>query len=280
MGSITEEHLQYIESAVNDSIGIFIPSVGQCGYATTPNHVHPSYSLIISFEPDSPVAPKGLIVNKDEYGCTAMSPGIPHEEEKLDNFTRYVAVCIEKNAFEDIWKYYTKEKCGPFIWTPFAVHQSVMFLIKEFIAEFEANKPCSAEMLNALGTCIMHKMIRSMVGINVSVDGISARLEIQRAIEIMHARFGERLTVSVLARNVNCSESHFSRLFKQETGLSPLEYLIRIRIDKAKILLSRTDKNATEIALECGFASASHFSGTFHKITGINPLQYRKNIAC
>jgi transcriptional regulator GlxA family with amidase domain len=102
--------------------------------------------------------------------------------------------------------------------------------------------------------------------------------EIQRAVELMHAHFGEKLSVPDLAKNVNCSESYFSRLFKQETGTAPAEYIIKIRIDKAKKLLSSTAKNATEIALKCGFASTAHFSGTFRKLVGVSPLQYRKNV--
>jgi len=279
VGPVTASQLKYIECAVNETVGIFIPTVGQCGYAVTPRHTHPSYSIIIAFEPDSPVAPIGIKLQRNEYGFSVMSPDIPHEEEPLDVFTRFVAVMIDISTFETIWSDYTNKECGPFCWTPFTVNQSVMIHIKEFIAEYQAKTPGTGDILHALGTCIIHKLIRSMLKTDVSVDGISLRLEIQRAIEIMHAKFGEKISVPMLARKVNCSESHFSRLFKQETGFSPAEYFIKVRIDKARKLLSQTDKNATEIAFECGFSSTSHFSDTFHKIVGINPLQYRKNIS-
>lgn len=279
VGPITEHQLRYVECAACENIGLFIPSIGQCGYAIIPKHTHPAYSLIIALESDSPVSPKNFKPGSDQYGCTAMSPGIPHQEEHSEVFVRFVAVQIQKDFFEKIWKSYTTQPCGPFIWAPFAVSQSIMSHINEFFAEFNAHQSGSAEILRALGICITHALIRAMLHRSVSVESSSQRLEIQSAIQIMHAHFGEKLSVSQLANKVNCSDSHFSRLFKQETGISPAEYLIKIRIDKAKKFLSTTSKSATEIALECGFASTAHFSGSFRKLVGMNPLQYRKNVS-
>lgn len=278
VGPITRQQLRYVDAAVSDQVGIFIPSVGQCGYAILPQHTHPAYSLIIAFEPDSPVSPKGITVGPDEYGCTAMSPDLPHEEEASDLFIRFVAVQIEPFFFEKIWSGYTTNPCGPFFWTPFSVPQTIMTHVKEFFAEFDAHQPGSTEVLKVLGILITHILIRAMLQVKVSIEGISQRFEIQRAIELMHAHFGEKLSVPQLAKKVHCSESHFSRLFKQETGSAPAEYLIRIRVDKAKKLLTSTSKNATEIGLICGFATTAHFSGTFRKLAGVSPMQYRKNV--
>ena len=112
---------------------------------------------------------------------------------------------------------------------------------------------------------------------DVSVDGVSGSYEIQNAVELMHAHYGEKISVSSLACKANRSESHFARLFKQEMGFSPAEYLMRIRVEKARKLLSHSQKNASEIALECGFASSAHFSYAFKKRVGVSPLQYRRN---
>jgi len=279
VGPITAKQLQYVECAVDEHIGIFIPSLGQCGYAITPGHTHPGYSIMMSFEPDSPVTPKGIATKWDEYGFTVISPDIPHEEKPMESFTRYVAVMIEAATFERIWKSYSQDRCGPFFWAPFVIPQTVLIHIKEFFAEFETSYCQSNEVLQAIGTYIAHAFIRAMLKRNVSVEKISTRFEIQRAIEIMNAHYGEKISIPFLAEKVNRSETHFSRLFKQETGCSPNEYLIRIRIEKARKLLSQTRMNATEIALECGFSSTAHFSDTFKKNTGVSPVQYRKKFA-
>lgn len=259
-------------------MAIFIPSVGQCGYAILPQHTHPAYSFIIAFEPDSPVSPKGITIRQDEYGCTAMSPDIPHQEEPSDSFIRFVAIQVETSFFQNIWSKYSKPSCGRFFWTPFAVPQSIMTHVKEFFAEFNAHQTGAGEILKAIEICITHIIVRAILKMSVSVEGISQRFEIQRAIELMHTHFGEKLSIPLLAKKVNCSESHFSILFKQETGTSPSDYLIQIRVDKAKKLLSSTAKNATEIALMCGFSSTAHFSGTFKQLAGVSPLNFRRNI--
>jgi AraC-like DNA-binding protein len=278
VGPITVDQLKYVECAVSEKMGIFIPSVGQCGYAVLPQHTHPAYSFIIAFEANSPVSPKGIIIRQDEYGCTAMSPDIPHEEEPSDSFIRFVAIQIETSFFQNIWSTYSKTSSGPFFWTPFAVPQSIMTHVKEFFSEFNAHQTGVEEILKAIEVCITHIIVRAILKMSVSVEGISQRFEIQRAIELMHTHFGEKLSVPLLAKKVNCSESHFSRLFKQETGTSPSDYIIKIRVDKAKKLLSSTAKNATEIALMCGFSSTAHFSGTFKQLTGVSPLHFRKNV--
>lgn len=70
------------------------------------------------------------------------------------------------------------------------------------------------------------------------------------------------------------SESSLNKVFKEELLYSPIEYLINIRLDKAKKLLRSKSKSITEIALECGFSSLSHFSSCFTKANNISPRSY------
>lgn len=80
-----------------------------------------------------------------------------------------------------------------------------------------------------------------------------------------------------LAQLVGVSQSHFSRLFKQSTGLSPHQYLLQQRVERAKQLLKYSGQSLVDIALACGFDSHSHFSRQFRKITGTTPTNFRKN---
>ena len=75
---------------------------------------------------------------------------------------------------------------------------------------------------------------------------------------------------------VNMSESNFNKLFKKQTNFSPIEYLINVRLKKAKKYLRETNYIITDIALKCGFYSASHFSSCFMKQLGITPSDYKK----
>lgn len=83
--------------------------------------------------------------------------------------------------------------------------------------------------------------------------------------------------VRELAKLANMSESNYIRLFKKEAGMAPMEYLINLRLDKAKKLLRTGSKSITEISLQCGFGSPSHFSNSFTKHLGLTPSDYQKS---
>ena len=78
-----------------------------------------------------------------------------------------------------------------------------------------------------------------------------------------------------LAQLVGVSQSHFSRQFKKSMGLTPYQYLLQQRIERAKQLLKQTQRPLVDIALVCGFDSHSHFSRQFRKAAGMTPSAYR-----
>lgn len=80
-----------------------------------------------------------------------------------------------------------------------------------------------------------------------------------------------------LAQLLGMSQSHFSHLFKQSMGISPHQYLLQQRVERAKQLLKQTERSVIEIALACGFDSHSHLSKQFRQFTGMTPKAYRTN---
>ena len=84
------------------------------------------------------------------------------------------------------------------------------------------------------------------------------------------------LTVKAIAQEVHMSSSHFSKIFKLETGSSPYDYVLSARLMKAKEYLSATDKSISQISALTGFNSESNFVYFFTTNTGISPLKYRK----
>lgn len=86
-------------------------------------------------------------------------------------------------------------------------------------------------------------------------------------------------TVADLARLVQLSSHQLSNQLKLETGLSPIHFLIHVRIERAKQLLQIQEYKIGDIAFETGFYSPQHFSLTFKKIIGMSPQKYRKSMA-
>jgi AraC-like DNA-binding protein/ligand-binding sensor protein len=98
---------------------------------------------------------------------------------------------------------------------------------------------------------------------------------ITKAKDYVASHQSNSITLEEIARALNSSTFHFCRKFKQATGLTFVQYLSRVRIEKAKILLHSKELRITDIAYEVGFQSLTHFNRIFHKLVGHSPTEYR-----
>ena len=89
--------------------------------------------------------------------------------------------------------------------------------------------------------------------------------------------FKEPLTLDQLSEEAHMNKFYLSHAFKQEYGISPINYLISRRIDESKYLLAETDLSMSQIAQLLGFSSLSYFSQVFRKTHGSSPMEYRQN---
>lgn len=97
------------------------------------------------------------------------------------------------------------------------------------------------------------------------------------AINLIEKDFGNpKLTNTVLARECNISEIYFRKIFTEEYKLSPKQYLIEVRINKAKQLLTDGFLKINAVASQCGFTNQYHFSRIFKEKTGFTPTEYSK----
>jgi len=83
-------------------------------------------------------------------------------------------------------------------------------------------------------------------------------------------------TLTKMTANANIGITALTQRVKENTGYTPANYLIFLRIEKAKAMLQQTTVYLTDIALECGFYSSQHFSSTFSKWVGKSPGTFRK----
>lgn len=108
---------------------------------------------------------------------------------------------------------------------------------------------------------------------------MSTRMEILRRVERaraeMHDRSTEPLNMVHFARAAAMSEYHFSRAFRSIHGGSPYQYLLELRMQKAKTLLRDTDLLISEVALACGYADVHGFSKSFNRVIGATPSKFR-----
>lgn len=98
---------------------------------------------------------------------------------------------------------------------------------------------------------------------------------ISKSKEYINLNYKKDITLNEIAKEVNYSKSHFSYLFKAVTGQTFVEYLNKVRIEKAIELLRNTDKNIIEVSYDVGYNSVANFNKNFKAITGLTPKKFR-----
>ena len=101
---------------------------------------------------------------------------------------------------------------------------------------------------------------------------------VERAIRYVDQHFAQRIEAADLAAAAGLSVSQLARLFRERTGHAPMQYLRRVRVDRARHLLADIDLSIKEIAGRCGFDDPYHFSRVFRQLDGLPPTLYREAV--
>lgn len=219
-----------------------------------------------------------------------IKPGQPHRfSVDSDNGCEFIVLNFKfQNSIDghfsqvpigDFLNFVTGKESGSFIKLKVSQKNEIVILMNRILKERQSN-----EIGNDLLECLMVMELFVLISRalkmewenNIKTRSPKVKELIQVAVNYINNNYERDISLGDIAHFVFLSPSYFTRAFKEEVGMSPINYLLKTRIERAKELLKETQMKVSDIALGVGFANQQRFNEIFKKYTGITPLHYRK----
>jgi AraC family transcriptional regulator len=158
-------------------------------------------------------------------------------------------------------------------------HQQLAAIAHLVMGEVQQRQPGGALYLDSLANALAVQLLRHHGTASAqlpSYEGGLPMYQLNQVLDYIDAGLTEDIKLADLAELLGMSPFHFGRMFKQSLGISPHQYVIQQRVERAKRLLKQTDQAIIDIALDCGFNSHSHLSKQFRQVTGLTPREFRR----
>lgn len=212
-----------------------------------------------------PVAPDDLII---------VNPGVEHTEQGLNaSPLEYIVLGIEGLELSAIGG----EENAPYCIVNFrGMKDSILFYLKSMLSEIETKAPGYEIICSSLMDILSVHLTRQ-TGFSAALTPVRRKSShlcaaVRRYID---SHYKENISLDLLASMNHVSKYYMVHAFTEEYGVSPMNYMIRIRIDEACLLLKNDDYSLALISRMLGFSSPSYFSQSFKKLEHISPTEYR-----
>ncbi|WP_284314500.1 helix-turn-helix domain-containing protein [Labrys miyagiensis] len=201
----------------------------------------------------------------------------------INNTIETIYLCIHQNIVDEITKGLSGDGVGSV-----GISPSISFfspLLEQLVSEVchlarmkrSSSASYAGHLIRAIAAHVVenHSAVSTSAQDQKAIKGLSPR-NLNLVIEFIDKNLSKSLSLEDIASVCDLSSSHFTRLFRSSTSLTPHQYLLRRRIDTAQRLLIESGMSISEIAFECGFADQVHFTQTFRRFTGKAPGAFRK----
>src|SRR5271170_1137601 len=142
---------------------------------------------------------------------------------------------------------------------------------------YSAGKPFVDSIESALAN-ILITSFNAFAPRSIPGKGGMAPYVLRRVVEFMHANIDKQIGLKDLADCAGLSLSHFSCQFRASTNQSPHQYMLRLRVERSKELLTDSRLSVLDVGLEVGFRNQQHFATVFRNSVGVSPSVYRTNL--
>lgn len=221
-----------------------------------------------------------FLVNEDifhvrEDDLVIVNPNVPHTEmSKDDSPLEYIVLGIEGLQFTSFANQTEYED--------FSVHNyyefkhEILFYLKSLLQEMELQDEKYESVCQNLLEVLIINMVRRTKANLIVAPSQKITKECRFVEQYINNHYKEDITLELLSEKAFMNKYYLVHAFKQYKGISPINYLIRLRIEEAKELLETTNYPISQISDVCGFSSQSYFSQVFKKTTEKTPNEYRK----
>lgn len=152
-------------------------------------------------------------------------------------------------------------------------------MIEELADHYQqTNEPNDLKCLGLL-YMILDELIRNETApetVRTPKNTLNLAKKLSPAIKIISSEYSRKITLDELAQSCGLNNKYFCKAFNKLTGMTAISYINKLRINKAEILISTTDKQMTEIAELCGFSDIAYFSRKFKEINGYTPSNSKR----
>lgn len=158
--------------------------------------------------------------------------------------------------------------------------REIAAIVEQIIEENDSNDYGKVLMLQALGLQLLVEFSRALKAEweeSLKVKTGKAKELVHIAKEYIEANYDQNIAVADVAGHVFLSQGYFARAFRDEMGLSPMSYLMQVRVKKACDLLENSDMKVSTVARSVGFSSPQRFNAAFRKQMNNTPMAFRKN---
>lgn len=191
---------------------------------------------------------------------------------------KYIHISVRKDFFQSISAEIVGGNAFQFQRIQGNYSKQLLDLIGNFQLELMNYGETYPQMIHSLSTQIVFQLIRDLSANNVKHNRKIGKDNpyISTAILFMKEYYSANISISDICNLIYLSPCHFKRVFKEYTGQTPHQYLVEIRLEKARELLRIKENSIEDTARLCGFINPGHFAVAFKRSMKMSPSEYRK----
>ncbi|KMY51433.1 AraC family transcriptional regulator [Peribacillus loiseleuriae] len=231
---------------------------------TYKNHAHKEYAIGVTLRGIQHYNLDGNLQLSYQNGVMHFNPeqvhdGMAHDEAGLDYVMLYIEpqLLLEATRKKDIVRFST-----PIVYD-YRLEQRILSLSNAILSEKD----------EALCSELFLSLTDSLIQTNLSTDYKKDNALIRKAKDMLHANLGNVLKLDEICKELDLSKFQFIRLYKAHTGITPYQYFLNCKIERAKQLIEKNGDIYSAVA-ECGFVDLTHLNKHFKSVYGTTAFEY------